>query len=666
MIAYKEYVAFLNSYKPYIYTGMDNLGITKDFRHYVNSTYYYNIDYTLISLANSAIEKDAVKSNWDYIVDNFVKLSTVVNIYTGIIDVEYIIPIDGFCINHSIHWLVKLHSADARIDGAYTIVSSEVINYVREKQTNNTVEAKCTLFGIIDDDLDIKAFAQANNISEDDIVYQIPRRLPIDEIKYVCFNDVDYFILRSKTKYAVIDRPFVNCLYTVINDLDTLKKFQKEKNIRVGINFDLPNNFIANYFTDKKGYNVEENVRSHNYSQLYIWANGTVTKTRPNVPSALSSSGVVNLDNIKTRIVKCANCSDEIEMDSHTYYYDGEWYCEDCASDLEYQRCEHCGYVSDDNLVGLDDEVLCEDCYNDRYFTCDSCGDIFYQDEAYRNADGDYYCHDCYNDYYVECYECGVEIEREDAFFDDYGDAFCEECYHNNFDGKIKNYSYKPYWEKHGESKDNKYFGVEIETDTTDFNESFECFDNNFDIEKYENYVFAKEDGSISGIEIVTHPATLDMWKNDNIYKDLVEALGDAYDYEGRSSGIHIHIDRKAFKNELAIVKLIYIFNKLYYADLFKFSGRRNLQNMERWAYKNNPIRGKKAINYLNRNNDKYTAVNTMHRETVEIRIFQSVLDYDRIMEYLTFCNGLVEATKLAIKDLKDLTVDKILKLGRV
>lgn len=159
---------------------------------------------------------------------------------------------------------------------------------------------------------------------------------------------------------------------------------------------------------------------------------------------------------------KCQNCGN-IESSETMRYENSRWYCEDCFNE-EFTmcpnceetipvedfyaptsrnryimksggctnccyKCQGCGRVVDkDTGYTYENEEYCEDCYSDRFTTCEGCSETIANDEArYVNGDGSY-CDSCYTDKFVTCEDCGDEIEIKDAQDID-GDSYCESCY---------------------------------------------------------------------------------------------------------------------------------------------------------------------------------------------------------------------------------------------
>ena len=76
----------------------------------------------------------------------------------------------------------------------------------------------------------------------------------------------------------------------------------------------------------------------------------------------------------------------------------------------EIRICDDCGCVieNDDYYTTYDGRIICEDCYDSDYFTCEDCGSILPLDDAVSvNHGGSYVCPDCADRYYYQCADCG-------------------------------------------------------------------------------------------------------------------------------------------------------------------------------------------------------------------------------------------------------------------
>lgn len=88
--------------------------------------------------------------------------------------------------------------------------------------------------------------------------------------------------------------------------------------------------------------------------------------------------------------------------------------------------CEE--YFSEDELrEGSDEELYCDDCWTDCFFTCDDCGDVSDLDYLFA-IDGYYYCEYCAGRHGFACYRCGEGTSWDDGVESPDGDWYCEYC----------------------------------------------------------------------------------------------------------------------------------------------------------------------------------------------------------------------------------------------
>ena len=332
----------------------------------------------------------------------------------------------------------------------------------------------------------------------------------------------------------------------------------------------------------------------------------------------------------------------------------------------EKEVCCCCGKeLAEDEIFEFEGDIYCEDCLNDITFICSHC------QERYRNDEncGDSYrdlCEDCFDDYYTRCEGCGRIISNEVVYYfdDDYNDeyGYCEDCYERERSRVyIHDYSYKPDPFFRGNGK--RFFGVELEIDNSGKDEDNACELLDVANRNCEN-IYIKTDSSLSdGLELVTHPMTLNYHINSMPWEDICEmALKLGYrSHNTKTSGLHIHVNRSAFgdtteEQEECIARILYFFESNW-CELLRFS-RRNAAQLNRWAkrygWKETPA--DVLYDAKNKCRERYTCVNITNYSTIEFRIFRGTLKYNTIIATLQLVDAVCDkAMLLSDEDIKNL-----------
>lgn len=317
-------------------------------------------------------------------------------------------------------------------------------------------------------------------------------------------------------------------------------------------------------------------------------------------------------------------------------------------------------------------------------FTCASCGHTTDdEDELLTPADGwleNQYCEDCL----TECDWCGNSYryisDHRDNWCDECGQyrcnamsyEYCEECDRTicadcggrctNCDASIHSWDWKPFaYAPKGANPNGATvhmgFELEIEGDADDIVSAVH------DVDDSEWHLYMKHDGSVEGVEIVSHPATLD-WVNESFATDrLFRGLRNNGNHvRPRDNGLHIHVSRDSFRdhNSRAIRNRLrhtgnwrhshaMIWLMFIYRNADQIDGRNHIARRanDRWAHFNplsaielreramRPVRG-----------DRYVAVNCNNDATYELRFFASTLDANEFRASLQFAEASVEYTR--------------------
>lgn len=254
----------------------------------------------------------------------------------------------------------------------------------------------------------------------------------------------------------------------------------------------------------------------------------------------------------------CDRCGEEFEdEDDLTPTANGDYVCESCRDDY-YVSCSECGeYVDVDDEVFLEDgdRWVCVDCleYSDKYFQCSDCDQWFMKryTDCYETVDGRTICEDCADNNYERCGECDDLFRTDDLSWSDRDDCYyCDRCLRDKH--KIKDYGYKPspvfksthdvFYDRY--TGDDLMFGVELEVDHGN-GDPEELASDLLDIS---DDIYCKHDGSLDeGVEIVTHPATLDYHMNSLGWGKILDTCLDAgyVSHNAKTCGLHVHVGRR-------------------------------------------------------------------------------------------------------------------------
>ena len=304
-----------------------------------------------------------------------------------------------------------------------------------------------------------------------------------------------------------------------------------------------------------------------------------------------------------------------------------------------------------DEMFRVGSEWLCESCADELTVVCDACGERIYSEDAVEDSNYTL-CESCFDEDYVRCADCDRILRRDRVYWDD-DDAYCS---------VIHEYSYTPDLVFHG--KGLRHFGVELEIDdggTVNSNAQKLLDIANANAEN----LYIKTDGSLDeGLELVTHPMTLEYHLNEMPWAEVLrKAQSMGYlSHAAGTCGLHVHISRLAFgctyeQQEAAIARLLYFVEK-FWAELLRFS-RRTQSQMNRWAARYGiRLTPSEQINHAkNSCAGRYTAVNLTNSDTVEIRMFRGTLKLNTLKATLQMVNHLVEvAVSMSDSQVQDMS----------
>lgn len=217
---------------------------------------------------------------------------------------------------------------------------------------------------------------------------------------------------------------------------------------------------------------------------------------------------------------------------------------------------------------------------------------------------------------------------------------------------KFHNYGYKPSCLFHhikDEDKTKLYLGMELEFGCADTNNIVNLISDY--LGEKENIAYMKRDASVQGIELVFQPYTFKAFKemtNKQLYPLLKKLISKGC--KGHNEGgIHIHTSLDAWSPDQLVNLYTFFYSHTGNHAFIKRVAQRK-EKLDHWASLTN-------IDVSNHENDikekyyndisssRYTALN-MTCHTLEFRIFNSSLRYDRVLKNAEFVCSLYEFTK--------------------
>lgn len=314
--------------------------------------------------------------------------------------------------------------------------------------------------------------------------------------------------------------------------------------------------------------------------------------------------------------------------------------------------CEYCGQeLTADEVCEFDGIQMCRDCLDERTVICECCGDRIWCEDDYGD-DNTCLCESCRDDNYTRCSHCDTLLHNDDVYYDDDDNPYCSYCYGHHCSGSIHDYSYKPEPIFYGDG--DRFFGVELEIDCggKDRDNADAILDA---VNSGDERIYIKTDGSLNdGLEIVTHPMSLDYHRHEMPWQAISDTARDLdyLSHKTSTCGLHVHVNRTTFgltrdAQDECVSRVLY-FVEHHWGELLKFS-RRTEHQMNRWAarygYKDSP---KEVMeNAKKRCMGRYACVNLTNRDTIEFRMFRGTLKVNTIIATLELVNIICD---LAVK----------------
>ena len=340
---------------------------------------------------------------------------------------------------------------------------------------------------------------------------------------------------------------------------------------------------------------------------------------------------------------QCTHCNTEFSGIPDTL-------CDDCEDNTS--TCDDCDtrVDRDDLWITQTSNYICSDCRYANYGACDDCDDIAQDRNLYQCA-GRTLCEDCLC-HYETCTICGRESFEDDSYFcENCEDSHCNACYDGCSNRNIHGYGYKPSPNFIGAPDDRLYLGVELEIDQGNIDVTGELTE----IDPGENLFYLKEDGSLgsSGVEIVTHPATLEAHLDGTIPWQSIIATAKKFGYTSHSAktcGLHVHLSRAGLgetpADQDATLSNMILLLWRHWPNIQNLS-RRTISQLH-WCQPNHEAVSDFSPSKVDdaKNVGRYVALNNTNSDTVELRLFRGTLRWETIVATLQFSQHLVNYCK--------------------
>ena len=361
------------------------------------------------------------------------------------------------------------------------------------------------------------------------------------------------------------------------------------------------------------------------------------------------------IDEVDTKC--CIACNTELNSDDDgTTTSSGDPVCDSCVV-----MCIHCETVMtvDDEYNDVEGELWCQGCTRNDAHWCDLC-DNYFTGYTYGTDDSDdTMCERCYENNTTYCEDC------DSVYLNG-----CEYNHDEDNDSRlIHDYSYRPD-PKFYSSEDEQtrlYFGIEIETEVRggDYGQRRVAAEYAQQLES-EGLAYLKSDGSLEcGFEIVTHPLSHSYFMNDaSTLWNTIGILKERYDmmaWGTKTCGLHIHISRAGFSggsHQHRFLQLVYN-NK----DFYEVLAGRSSSHWAKFDDNIDPTTGAKSFKHKfeRGGSDRYSAVNTNNRQTLEMRIFRGSLNTRFIKSCIDLAHASVEFTRvMSVPEVREHKLDCI------
>lgn len=217
-------------------------------------------------------------------------------------------------------------------------------------------------------------------------------------------------------------------------------------------------------------------------------------------------------------------------------------------------------------------------------------------------------------------------------------------------------YLVKPMYAEGEEDCGQPLYGVEVETCNDRSQEQINTVDFT------DGWWHVENDSSINGFECISRPLSYKAWvekytKVFAMFQKMIASGIRSHD-SGEHYGLHVHISRRAFKNDVALYGFIGMFHE-FKNPLQKLARREDSRyakwydnEFDRWT--DSYVKIKDHISRVS--NDRYMCVNLTNQNTIEVRIFKGTLNATTFMTILEILNKMViKANELTLESTENI-----------
>jgi len=352
----------------------------------------------------------------------------------------------------------------------------------------------------------------------------------------------------------------------------------------------------------------------------------------------------------EVEVICCIACDTDLTDTDITKTHAGNPVCENCTI-----VCESCDYILsvDDGHGRIGHQLWCQSCLENNAHYCDLCEEHFVGYTYGTDDSDDTMCERCYENNTTYCDGCDATYLNG-----------CEYNHDEDVDTRlIHDYSYRPdpIFRSSEDENTRLYFGIEVETEVRGGSYESRRYAAEYAVrlEQY-NLAYLKSDGSLEcGFEIVSHPMTHSYFMNDaNILWETISTLKSNYEmmaWGTKTCGLHVHISRAGFNSgshQHRFLQLVYN-NK----DFYEVLAGRSSSHWAKFDDNVDPNTGRKSLKHKfdRHGSDRYSAVNTNNRNTLEMRIFRGSVNPRFIKSAIDLAHASVEFTRvMSVKEVRD------------